>query len=383
MKINIKGFTFVGFAAAIFAMNAMADDAKIVTSKSYVDAKISSENVISNVSTTTAPNEAAVSSELATKHPLNSATTYKVGYNSDWAGMTSAVIEATGDGAYIDITAGTNGAAVVGLDTSKLNKTINTETHALSGTSTKLVTEDVIADAIAHAANAGNFVDSQLQSNVTTKAPSDKVVYDELYDSTNTIRFQNRSTTANQVSDGNGAWKALGTTLDTTAQGFDSTNAVTAAAINTGLATKQNLQTDTTHFEVSKNGVWSDITDAVSGDSTYISAGADTATGGVKVSLTNLSTAGGDIDASDSGLTTGKSVYEYVQAQTGGVAIPAQDATICTTEHPCALVSDSGALHWYTMAQSGYAGGTLGDGCTVDSQCSSNQTCTAATHHCA
>ena len=64
MKFKVKGLVFVGFAAAILSANAMAADAT-VTSKSYVDAKISGLNTISSSSTTTAPNEKAVYEALA------------------------------------------------------------------------------------------------------------------------------------------------------------------------------------------------------------------------------------------------------------------------------------------------------------------------------
>ena len=57
MKMNIKGLVFVGFAAAVFSSAANAANDKTVTSKTYVDAKISDAATISSSSTTTAPNE--------------------------------------------------------------------------------------------------------------------------------------------------------------------------------------------------------------------------------------------------------------------------------------------------------------------------------------
>ena len=221
MKINIKGFTFVGFAAAIFAMNAMAaaTATNTVTSKSYVDSKISSAGTISSTSTITAPNE--------------------------------------------------------------------------------------------------------------------KAVYDALYDTTaNHDRYQGYSTSANQVSNGAGGWKALGTTLDPTdTVNYDANNAVTAGTIVAAIAANAEATTytgDSTTITLDTNNQFSANT-----------------TGGVAESGTNL--------------VTGGQVYDAIESATGGNTIPAQDSSVCTAEHPCALVDEAGALNWRTMAQSGYNGGVCGN----------------------
>ena len=66
---------------------------------------------------------------------------------------------------------------------------------------------------------------------------------------------------------------------------------------------------------------------------------------------------------------TTAAVYSYVQSQTGGVVIPAQNPSICGANNyaPCALVYEASGPHWRTMATDQHAGGTCGD--LGDSNC--------------
>ena len=145
----------VGLFALITALTSLiANFAKadtVVTSKTYVDAKISSSADISSTSTTTAPNEkavydaiAAVESSAGTNYQGKS-TGISLGYDSGtWkpavaGNYASVVYDSTLDSG--------NGAVTIGVDTTKVTSTYDTE-NGLIDTSTKLITEGVVAQAL-------------------------------------------------------------------------------------------------------------------------------------------------------------------------------------------------------------------------------------------
>ena len=152
--------------------------------------------------------------------------------------------------------------------------------------------------------------------------------------------YQVASQTANQVSDGNGSWKALGTTLNTAAEGYEAGNAVTAGTIVSALSGKQDTLTfDNAPTENSTNPVKS------GGVYTALAGKEDTSNKAAAIVTTG---ADANITSTDEYAST-KAVYDYVQTQTGGVTIPSMPGT-CTGKN-CALVAQSdGSMAWIVMA---------------------------------
>ena len=367
MKVNIKGLVFTGFAAAILSANAMAaaTATNTVTSKSYVDAKVASGETaasIDSTSTLVAPNQKQVSLALATKQDKDATDVYMVGQQGAWQPAYNAVAV---DSTYLTKTNDSStGVATVAIDTTKMTTTgVDSETGqmSLSTSSSKLVSEKAVAEAVTAASNVTNFISQQVGT-ATNKAPSENAV--------------NQYVTVKGV-------KVNGTALSPDSNkdvdipvmtGADSSTAGVAGLVPTSNAgdqdrvltaggewvDKQDLQTDTTHYQVSKDGSWENISSAVSG-SAHISTALDTETGGVKVEVSDITNSGADVVDSDTGLTTGKAVYEYVNSVTGGNEIPAQNPLVCTAAHPCALVDEAGTLNWRTMAQANYDGGVCGN----------------------
>lgn len=391
MKINIKGFTFVGFAAAIFAMNAMAaaTATNTVTSKSYVDA------------------------QDALKQDKDSSTNYKVGQNGNWAAMTSAVTAA--DGGYITISSGTNGAAVVGIAADDVKSAYGSGLNSESG---DLITESVVAAALA--ANGGtvntgiltvtqNGVDKGSFNANDSTSPTIAIVAPNWDQSSSDSAdyIANKPTITNVASDitdavstatkqlptayavqqyVDGAIDAMGnnvagdsayisatydTTTDKTTVSLMSTSVDNAGQVVSGLnsttgtklvtdftlqenlATKQNLDT-VAKYHVSNNGTWTTMGSAVTtGNANTISVTEDSNDGSVSVAAVTSS-----IASNATGLALASDVYNAL----GGNQIPAQDPTVCTAAHPCALVNEAGALNWRTMAQANYdSAGTCGN----------------------
>lgn len=97
MKVNVKGLVFVGFAAAIIAGAAKADDKQIVTSKAFTDATYQAKSTVNGVGT-----EGGSWKVLDTTIPSGSNSA-----NNDTAPTTAAVK------AYVDTVATTAGNAQV------------------------------------------------------------------------------------------------------------------------------------------------------------------------------------------------------------------------------------------------------------------------------
>ena len=377
MKFKVKGLVFVGFAAAILSANAaLADPDNTVTSKSYVDNKF---QTIANLS--------QQGDLTGNQLNANSDTTYPS------EKMVAAALTATGN----SIGDGTIDVQLNG--TSKGTFTVNQD-----GDTT------INVNGVEVTSNKTQTIDS---NSTSTEYPSAAAVYGALYDGTNNHdRYQAYSGTANQISDGNGGWKALDSVIDGTTA--SSTAAPTTAAVKTyvdtqaasaagDILTGTQSTTDTTHAltnaatttalngkEDASNKVTS--MDSQSTDAQYPSAKAvydalhntanvgngtidvqlnGTSKGtftvnqagdatinvnGVEVTsnkLTQGSATGSVLTTSDTQYPTSNAVKTAIEAATGGNTIPVQDGTLCDSTHPCALINNNGTLTWQRIAQAG------------------------------
>ena len=173
--------------------------------------------------------------------------------------------------------------------------------------------------------------------------------------------YQKKSTGVS-VGNGSGTWTALTQSVDS-----ESTHntAPTAKAVYDAIAASEDattynadgttitLDTTTNTFSATAGSIASGNTGLVNGGQVYTALGD-------KEDVSNKVTSM-DSQSTDAQYPSAKAVYDAIDAATGGNVIPEQDSSICTAQHPCALVNVAGALHWYTMAQDGYAGGELGD----------------------
>ncbi len=255
MKVKVKGLVFAGFAAMIFAANAMAaNEDKTVTSKAFTEATYAKKaNLKQTIDGTSA--------------------TASVDFPS-----VAAVAGLVGD-SY-------TGTAPVSVDAQTHVITVDVADAIASG-ETGLTTGGQVHTALADKEDVSNKTQTVAATGSTDddKYPSETAVRAAItaVETAAATAYQDRSEAgeAQYVADGNGGWEAL---------------------------TK-----DTTVTSGSSNPVTSDA------------------------------------------------VYNAIQNSTGGLTIPAQNTNVCTAQHPCALVDVAGTLHWYTMAQDGYAGGELGD----------------------
>ena len=369
MKVKVKGLVFVGFAAMIFAANAMAaNEDKTVTSRAYTEAtyqKKATENYKVSKSDGTW-------NDLATEVTEN-------GQNAVTAGAIKSYVDSAIEGV-------TSGAVYQQKATA--NYKVSKSDGTWNDLGTTLDTDAAGYDS-ANAVTAGTIVSALDDINSTIS-------------NLNTT-YQDRSSANYQLSSSNGGWVGLGTTLDTDAAGYDSANAVTAGTIvaaitdlesqiqssteaTTYTADEVTIHLDTSNggqeFEALTSAVASGAGTLVTGDDVYqyvtgyaaqnaeVNVQADwnvtdtTSDAYInnKPTLTNDSAEIGNATASDSTqLPSTYAVKQYVADQTGGAAIPAMDTSVCTASHPCALVNVNGVNHWYTMAQSGYDGGQCGD----------------------
>ena len=371
MKVNIKGLVFTGFAAAILSANAMAAGENVVTSKSFTEhtyqhkstgASIGNDSGTwtpldvtvpeENASSSTAPTTAAVRAAL---NAVDSARTYNSGtnINIDAQNNINAVASDIANGATTLVTGGTVYTAL--LDEQDKNTTDKYEVNkngvwtdigdAVSGDTNVTVTPDSTTGALTIGVTTSAITESATGLAVAGD------VYDAIAQSTQETTYLGGSNisidTTNHISADTGAITSTATTL------------VDGATVYAALANEQDKNT-TDKYEVNKNGVWTDIGDAVSGDTNYIGVTANDSTGALTVSA--LTTAVAD---SATGLATAQGVYDYVQGITNGNNIPAQDPSKCTATIPCALVAinNNGNMeqHWYTMATDSHAGGVLAD----------------------
>lgn len=328
MKFKVRGLVFVGFAAAILSANAMAASDNTVTSKSYVDTHFQQKSTAASIGnsegnwtalagtvtndSTTAPTSAAVKDYVdnaidsvtggaTSTYQTKSTKNYQIGgQGGEWADLGDGFVQGTN----ISIAEGQDGKLTIGAPAS----------GTVASGNTGLVSGGAVYDAIA------------------AQATTDSTTY------------QAYSNAANRVSDGNGGWKALGTTLDTTDAGYDANNAVTAGTIAAALAENAEATTYTagTNVQISADNEISAT------DTTY------TAGSNITIDAANnnaIAATTGAVADNAATLVTGDAVYDYVQSQTNGQVLPMP--TNCTATDPCALITDgtTGSPMWVPIAQ--------------------------------
>ena len=309
MKFKVRGLVFVGFAAAILSANAaLADPDNTVTSKSYVDAKIA--GIVSSGDSDKAPSGAAVSDALAQKQAIQDSTDYKVGKGGSWAAMTSAVTEATNG--YVDVTAGTNGEAILNLDSTKMTTAL--PANGLNSESSNLVTEGVIKQAIANASQVTNFISNQVGT-ATDKAPSENAV--NQYVTLKGVKVNGTPVTIDTSDKTVNLGAAAGAGLATNGVADDEAGLVsgdqvadyvTGQITNLDLGNTYQPKTSAADYQIGMaGGTWKTATGT---DHVSITTNGNN----VEIAVTDITNAGTDVTSNDTGLTTGAAVYEYVQA---------------------------------------------------------------------
>ena len=372
MKMNVKGLVFVGFAAAVFAGAANAAD-KIVTSKSYVDAKV--VNSMAGSQTDAAPSVAAVKGSLenyATTGSLGTAAAANVATGNtpiaeDGTGLvTSGQVydyvaeQLTSNGGTVNdntITVQLNGSTVDSFKTNNAaDKTIN-----ISGVQTT--------------ANISNAVGDDASS--TTKYPSVKAMKDYV-DGYAAAGAEVNTIEAVQVN-GTDLTPDANDKVNITVTTGDSTTGVGSIKVNGTGVTVYGLGTaaaaNTTAFDAAGTaaGLVGDLPQGYNDVVSYVGAVAGTAntavqsvtTGatagtiavdGTDVSVYGLGTAAYEAKSTngvtngDTGLVTGGQVYTAIDNAVK-ISVPAPATGKCGAGAPCALVLENGTATWETIQQ--------------------------------
>ena len=364
MKVKVKGLVFAGFAAMIFAANAMAAD-NTVTSKEYVDNKF--QAISDKAQDLTATGETA-----AAKYPSVAAVKTALDNIPGAEAYTgTGLIDVTGH--EISTTAQVNvleGVQVAGVDqTIDANKKVNL------------------------GAAAGKGADTTITSSATdSNVPTSKAVYDyvgaqpgaEAYTGTGLIDVTGHeiSTTAqvnvlegvqvagvDQTIDANkkvNLGAAAGKAVDTSiTAGSTSTDVPTTAAVAAYVANQPGAEAYTGTGLIDVTGHEISTTAQVNVLEGVQVAGVDqTIDANKKVNLGAAAGKGADTtitsSATDSNVPTSKAVYDYVDALPAAdiPAMPTQAEDpdgYCDASHPCALVTDetSGKPVWKRIAQQG------------------------------
>ena len=329
MKVKVKGLVFVGFAAMIFAANAMAAD-NTVTSKSYVDNKF---QTIENIQT----EFTEANKNSTTQYPSMSAVQAKI-----------TEVGGTVNNSTISVTQ--NGADIGSFSTNQSSGS----TLAIAGADW-----NAASDAAGYIANKPT-VDSTFDAtsnNAATSAAIASYVTNQIQDGSN-VGTGTLTVTQNGIDAGTfGANQNSGTagfiankpTVDST---FDatSTNAATSAAI-AGYVTSQiqdgsNVGDGT--ISVTQNGV-----SAGSFTTNQNSAGSISGTAGF---IANKPTVDSTFDATSTNAATSAAIAGYIDSLPAAdiPAMPTTGENACDATHPCALVTDSnGAPVWKRIAQQG------------------------------
>ena len=427
MKVNVKGLVFVGFAAAILAGAAKADDTNIVTSKAFTDATyqtkiagtsgqlVTSSGTSGTVQFTDVTSAGTGISTLTSGSSASDKgkipTAYAVKEAIDTVATTAgnAQVKSTADfqvgaqnGAWKTLHGGTNvGIAQDGTNTNQVNITVD-QTSSLANAGSgeadvgKLITAGAVKTAVdgkqdnlGGTGNGGKVVTaSETPGTVTyttvgstsasiadtnTDLVTGNAVYDYVTDQLNgtggvSETYQEKSGANYQVGGANGTWETMtaGTyttlTRDATTDPnnptvkYDINAATTAAGVTTGATT------------IPTSGAVADAIAAqhTTDNSTYQAKSQALSVGNASGGWTNAATS---VTNDANTVPTTQAVYNYVQTQTGGNTIPAQDPTKCTSTTPCALVTETDGsnnivLHWRVMAVSANqspAAGTIGD----------------------
>ena len=329
MKVKVKGLVFVGFAAMIFAANAMADPDNTVTSKAYVDNKF---QTLSNLSTT-------LDVEAGTED-----TTYP-----SVSAVTAALTE-TGNT----------------IGTGQLSITVNSTTATFGANDSSNTTFSITG--LEETDNKASAINST-NSASTTAYPTTGAVYDyvaaQLADSSNvgegdfTVSINGTSQTFN-------ANQATNTSLTIT--GLEET-ANKASSIDTTLSSEAKAVKYPSQAAV-EDYVAGVVTDSsvVGNGQVSITVNSTTETfnmndsTGTTFSVTGLEETGNKataINSTNSASTTAYpttgAVYDYVNGLPSSAvpAVPTTGADSCDATHPCALVTDSGVPTWKRIAQVG------------------------------
>ncbi len=151
MKVKIKGLVFVGFAAMIFAANAMAASDNTVTSKTYVDTHFQQKS-----------GAASIGNSEGSWTPLDQTIPATGGESS---APTSAAVRA----------ALANATQVDNFVEDEINDAVTT----------KAPSENAVHDALALKEDAANKVTSVTSASDDTQYPSAKAVYDALHNTAN------------------------------------------------------------------------------------------------------------------------------------------------------------------------------------------------------
>lgn len=389
MKFKVRGLVFVGFAAAILSANAMAAD-NTVTSKDYVDTKFQTK-VGGGANADKLVQATDTAGTVSYVEIGNAGTDIDEGVTKVVTG--NAVNAALEEYVAAQAQANQSDWAVTDIDSPAYIKNKPIVDTTFNTASDNAATSAAIAD----------YVTSQLNG-----------------DGTPGSGYQNESTADYQLGGANGEWKSLGqgfatstsqveltmgqgdninklmidvaTTADGTLANADSgetdfsklptagavktyvdskatsvasdiltdtqnatddDHALTNAATTTALNGKQNLQAGDT-YQVSRNGSWTAANGAVSAG-THI-AKTNNADGSVTVAVDDITSAATDINDTDTGLTTGAAVYDFVTEKigdaTGGNTIPEMPNT-CSKDAPCVLTNSTsdGSLVWVPIQQ--------------------------------
>lgn len=379
MKVKVKGLVFVGFAAMIFAANAMAVD-NTVTSKDYVDTKFQTianlsqqgaetGNTLNSNSDTTYPSEKKVAAALEAVGGTVGTGTLTVNQNSVSAGTFNA--NAT-DSATISILApdwdsSTGQQAILNKPTitnvsGDIDSAVSTDTKVVPTTyAVKQYVDGVESDlqgqiddlealgssyqpvssSVAVGNGEGNWTAlAQTVSSTSdhSTAPTAKGVYDYVQSVASTIDSDmDNYQLLNQKTD-DIATNATSTTA------YPSTKGV-ADYVTAQLNDSSNVGEG--NFTVSINGTAQTFNANQANNTTLTISGLEvTSNKAAAINSTN--------SADSTAYPSTKAVYDAIQDATGGNEIP-EMANGCDSTHPCVLTNDTtdGSLVWVPIAQVG------------------------------
>jgi len=327
MKVKIKGLVFVGFAAAILSANAMAaNEAQTVTSKAYTEATYQHKSTAASIGGENGEWTPLVQSVPDQTSDANASTALSTNAVVDALNDLTAGLEVNGNlkaEKYVEIKDITDPEGHVTGHKIVLNDDEITSTgDTLDTASDNLVTENVIAAAV----------------NATNNAK------------------QAKSTADYQLGGSQGSWKTVeaGTYVAAPVEGTDATKAKIDIDKMMIVGSKSAVESGTNQLTTA-TGV-KQYAQKFSETANQVSDGA----GGWKSLNSTVTVTNGTATEGSNGATT-QAIVDYVQSQTGGAVIPAQDPTKCTATTPCALVNEAGNLNWRTMATATHAGGVCGN----------------------
>ncbi len=350
MKMNVKGLVFVGFAAAVFAGAAQAAGDKIVTSKTYVDAKISDAATISSSSTSTAPNEKAVYDALALK--ANDSAVIKGVNDPEGTPLTATngvvtlpAAQAVNDGTLTITVDGTAKTFKANQATNEsVTVTVPVKSVTVGGTEVTPSGTGAVALGSAAGANLATNGVASGETGLVTGGEVNTAIADALEDVAGD--YQIKSGAAYNLGNASGGWTAL--TADEQAAIGSGITSTKVSAYDTHVA-----DTDI-HVTTTDKTTWN----AKVGSVTTGTSGTGTITvDNQQVQVYGLGTAAGadtttTIASGGTGLPTAGTVYTAIEDAKAAV-LPANGTgdAACTTDNPCALVYDGTTTEWKRIQQ--------------------------------